>query len=197
MCKSHVFTDCRKRSLPTHTLLFLISLWSHLKYLEENVQAWHCRASTSLVEIKYLWLPFLDQNRANNKKEQYCKTTLGTTQHFYCISLSPISEFRFMSNRFKCAAYHLSTQNASLYVSMSLLLTTTINLWTIKNLPESCRESGALDCTLWKETRGLVILSFLPLQTGQCSLLFGLSSDFSASVASWFFWGLITEENKS
>ena len=58
-------------------------------------------------------------------------------KHFYFVSLSPTSECRFSSNRLKCVAYHLSTPNASFYFLMSLLLTTTVNLWTTKNFPAS------------------------------------------------------------
>lgn len=63
------------------------------------------------------------------------------------VSLSPISKCRFVSNRWKCVGYHLSTLNAAFCVFMSLPFTTTINLQTIRNFLASCKESGALDQT--------------------------------------------------
>lgn len=82
---------------------------------------------------------FLDQNGAHGKKwKWHHKPTLGPTETLVFVSLSLRSELRFSNeNRLNCVAYHFLTPKASFYGLMSLLLTTTIHLWTKRNSPAS------------------------------------------------------------
>lgn len=117
---------------------------------EASVRAWHGKATAALVKNEHLWQLFL-----TNMQPITTKTTpqphLGAMEHFTCVSLSLISEFRFLSNRFKHVVYHLSSPNASFYILRSLLFTATIHLGMIRNLPAFRRESGALDWTSYRE----------------------------------------------
>lgn len=90
----------------------------------------------------------------------------------FTVSLSsPISKLRLMSNRFNRVACRSSAPNASLYGLMSLLLTTAINLETISTFPVSYGECGALNWTMWRETRENMMQTVWPLD---CSTFCGI-----------------------
>lgn len=59
-----------------------------------------------------------------------------------------------MSSRFKGVARHLSTLNASLYAFMSLHLTTTLNLQTIRAFPASCGVWGSSELDRVERSQG-------------------------------------------
>lgn len=117
---------------------------------ETSVPVWLCKAATSLGQIEQLWQHFSTKMEPTTTNKNNTTNPPWELQNTF-VSLSPISECRFVSNRLKCIGCHLSTPNPSFCVLISLPLTTTINLHTIRNFLASCKESRALNLTSWRE----------------------------------------------
>lgn len=176
----------------THPFLFSFVAPSHLlkgKNGEERAirreQLNYTRKSLSKLTWAGRPLPWKDHlltavfhgqvQATNNKYKQCHKPTLGTSEYACCVTFSPISKLRLMSNRFKWVACHFSTPSASLYALKSLLLTTTINPQTIRASPVSCGECGALSWTVWREAGKNMMQPIWPLERLQCSFHFVVS----------------------
>lgn len=192
----------KENTLPNTPLLSLVlELWHLLRgetggrQPKRNTWLNSARKPVSKPDMAWLPPPWSRLNTCgriswptwSQQLKQYHKPTLGVTEHFHFVSLSPTSKFRFLSNRCKRVAYHLSFPNTSVCIVMSLPLTTAINLGTSRNFPAFSRESGALDQPSWGRMSTSDASTHDHSKQLQSPYISSVPLHFTTSVSGWFF----------